>query len=326
VPADPTLAPAQARERVCAAADFENDVLPPGRSQYVGRFAPSPTGDLHLGSLLAAVGSFLDARHHDGRWLVRIEDLDTPRNVPGSADRILRALDGFGLHWDGAVEYQSRRIPLYLAAMHKLQSEGRTFECSCSRKALAATEFNYPGTCRRGPTRPGPTATRFRMDDGAVVLFDDRVQGKCALAPIDLSDFVIRRKDGIIAYQLAVVVDDDAQHVSDVVRGTDLLPSTGWQNALQRALAMPSPRYAHLPLVVEQTHEKLGKSRHSVPVAAAAATPALTNVLRMLNHAPPTELENDKPERLLQWAARNWRLDRFQHLRTVTTRDTALAK
>jgi glutamyl-Q tRNA(Asp) synthetase len=315
-PADPILAPAEARERRSAA----------GSSQYVGRFAPSPTGDLHLGSLLAAVGSFLDARHQGGRWLVRIEDLDTPRNVPGSADRILRTLDAFGLHWDGPVEYQSRRIPLYLAAMHKLESAGRTFQCSCSRKELAGSDTRYPGTCRNGPTRGGPTATRFRMDDSFLVLFDDRVQGTCYPDELDSSDFVIRRKDGIIAYQLAVVVDDGAQHVSDVVRGADLLPSTAWQIALQRALEIPPPRYAHLPLVVEQTREKLGKSRHSVPVEPAAAAPLLTNVLRMLNHAPPPELENDKPLQLLQWAARNWRLDRFQRLRTVTARDTGRAK
>ncbi len=197
--ADPSLAPALARERDTAAA-----------SRYIGRFAPSPTGDLHLGSLLAAVGSFLDARHHGGQWLVRIEDLDTPRNVPGSADRILRTLENFGLHWDGPVEYQSRRLPLYQAALHKLKSEGRTFECACSRKVLGGNDTSYPGTCRNGPTRRGPTATRFRMNDNVVVLFDDRVQGSWALQRADSSDFVIRRKDEIIAYQLAVVVDDDA--------------------------------------------------------------------------------------------------------------------
>jgi glutamyl-Q tRNA(Asp) synthetase len=279
-----------------------------------------------LGSLLAAVGSYLDARHHGGRWLLRIEDLDTRRNVPGSVDRILRTLDGFGLHWDGPVEYQSRRIPLYIAALHQLESEGRTFQCSCSRRDLAGNATRYPGTCRNGPTRSGSTATRFRMADGSVVLFDDRVQGAVRLQSADTGDFVIRRKDGIIAYQLAVVVDDSAQHVSDVVRGADLLASTGWQIGLQKALGSASPRYAHLPVVVGQTHEKLSKSRHSVPVEPAAAAPLLACVLRMLNHAPPPELERDQPPRLLQWAARNWQLDRFQSVRTVTARDSALAK
>jgi glutamyl-Q tRNA(Asp) synthetase len=164
------------------------------------------------------------------------------------------------------------------------------------------------------------------MDDRSVVLFDDRVQGACRSEPPDSSDFVVRRKDGIIAYQLAVVVDDGAQQVSDVVRGADLLSSTGRQIALQRALGITTPRYAHLPVVVEQTREKLGKSRHSVPVAPAAPAPLLANVLRMLNHWPPAELEKEKPQELLSWAARNWQLDRFQRLGTVTARDTARAK
>ena len=303
------------------------------RSEYVGRFAPSPTGDLHLGSLLAAVGSYLDARHHGGRWLLRIEDLDTPRIVPGSADRILRTLDGFGLTWDGDVIYQSQRTALYRAALHELKSAGHTFECSCSRRELAdsagpaGTDTGYPGTCRNGPTRSAvATATRFRLtDDSFVVLFDDRVQGVCRFGRGELGDFVVRRKDQIIAYQLAVVVDDDAQHVSDVVRGADLLPSTAWQIALQRALAMRSPRYAHLPLVTAENAEKLGKSRHSVPVDPAQANAYLTTVLRLLNHPPPAELENDKPAQLLQWAARNWNVKAFERLQSVTARDTARA-
>jgi glutamyl-Q tRNA(Asp) synthetase len=314
--ADPHLASEGAREGPTAAA----------KSSYIGRFAPSPTGHLHLGSLLAAVGSYLDARHHGGQWHVRIEDLDTPRNVPGSADGILRTLEGFGLHWDGPVVYQSQRVPLYLDALHRLRSQARTFECSCSRKALAGSDTNYPGTCRNGPTRGGPTATRFQMKDGSLVLFDDQVQGACRGEDVDFSDFVIRRRDGIIAYQLAVVVDDGAQHVSDVVRGADLLSSTLRQIALQRALGIATPRYAHLPVVVEQTREKLGKSRRSVAVEPRTASALLAQVLRLLNHAAPPELESEKPSALLQWAARNWQLDRFHMLRSVTARDTALAK
>lgn len=296
-------------------------------SHYVGRFAPSPTGDLHLGSLLAAVGSYLDARHHGGRWLVRIEDLDTPRVVPGSADRILRTLDRFGLTWDGDVIYQSQRTEQYLAAVHELKSAGHTYECSCSRRELADMEdVGYPGTCRNGPTRAGvPTATRFRLTDDFVVLFDDRVQGPCRFGPRELGDFVVRRKDKIFAYQLAVVVDDDAQQVSDVVRGADLLPSTAWQFALQRALRMRSPRYAHLPLVVAESAEKLAKSRQSLPVDPARAGLLLTQVLRLLNHPPPPELQHDTPARLLQWAARNWHVQAFERLTSVTARDTALA-
>ena len=313
----------EARERERAAG---------AQSNYIGRFAPSPTGDLHLGSLLAAVGSYLDARHHGGRWLLRIEDLDTPRVVPGSADRILRTLEAFGLHWDGEVTYQSRRIPLYLAALEQLRAGGHTFECSCSRRELAqgsgnAEDTGYPGTCRAGPTRSGvPTATRFRCADDSVVLFDDRVQGSCHFELRQLGDFVIKRKDQIIAYQLAVVVDDGAQQVSQVVRGADLLPSTGWQITLQRALGSPLPGYAHLPLVVEENSEKLGKSRHSLPVEPALASTCLTGVLRLLRQPPPAELEHDTPARLLAWATRNWSVNAFAGVRRVTACDTARSK
>jgi glutamyl-Q tRNA(Asp) synthetase len=259
---------------------------------------------------------------------VRIEDLDTPRVVPGSADRILRTLEGFGLHWDGEVLYQSRRLPLYRAAIEQLRSAGHTFECSCTRRELGGAEDGgYPGTCRNGPTRRGvPTSTRFRLADGFVVLFDDRVQGEYTCTQRELGDCVIRRKDGIVAYQLAVVVDDDAQHVSNVVRGADLLPSTGWQIALQRALGLATPRYAHLPLVVERNAEKLAKSRHSVPVDPRRASAYLTTVLRLLAQPPPPEVANDTPARLLAWAARNWNVAVFGKLRTVAARDTSCAK
>ena len=297
-------------------------------SGYIGRFAPSPTGDLHLGSLLAAVGSYLDARHHGGRWLLRMEDLDTPRVVPGSADRILRTLEGFGLHWDGDVIYQSQRHDAYVAALDQLQTAGHTFQCSCSRRELLGTEeTGYPGTCRAGPTRLGvPTSTRFRVPPEPVVLFDDAIQGKCRFHTPELGDIVIRRKDLIIAYQLAVVVDDGLQHVTNVVRGADLLLSTAWQILLQQALELPTPSYAHLPLVVEQTRGKLSKSRQSVPVDPAHAGTALTTVLRMLNHPPPPELEGDAPERLLEWAVRNWNVVALAHVHSVTARDTVHAK
>jgi glutamyl-Q tRNA(Asp) synthetase len=188
-------------------------------------------------------------------------------------------------------------------------------------------DTGYPGTCRAGPTRRGvPTATRFRFAERSVVLFDDRVQGPCRFEQRQLGDFVIKRKDQIIAYQLAVVVDDRAQHVSQVVRGADLLPSTGWQIALQGALGSPRPGYAHLPLVVEQSREKLGKSRHSVPVEPALAGTYLTTVLRLLRQPLPAELEHDTPARLLAWAARNWSVKALEGVRSVTACDTPRAK
>jgi glutamyl-Q tRNA(Asp) synthetase len=277
-----------------------------GIGSYVGRFAPSPTGSLHLGSLLAALGSFLDARSHGGRWLVRMEDIDGTRVVPGSADEILRTLEAFGLRWDGEVEYQSRRTSLYAEALESLRAAGRTFECSCSRRELAAEDSGYPGTCRGGPRRTTQTATRFRIDDAATVAFEDRFQGPVALSMSKLGDVIVRRRDGIFAYQLAVTVDDAAQGITDVVRGADLLESTGWQIALQGALQLPTPRYGHLPVLLERCAGKLAKSRRSAPLAPARAGETLLEVLGLLELSPPEELRGHPPEAVLEWAEKRW--------------------
>ena len=247
-----------------------------GSPAYVGRFAPSPTGALHLGSLVAALGSFLDARKAGGRWLLRMEDLDTSRVIPGCSDEMLRTLEAFGLHWDGEVEFQSRRTALYVESLESLRAAGRTFECSCSRRELAELgETGYPGTCRDAPTHCGPTATRFRVKADEAVSWTDRVQGNCQFDMGVLGDPVIRRRDGVIAYQLAVVVDDAARGVSDVIRGADLLQSSAWQIQLQQALKFPTPHYGHLPLVVEESHGKLAKSRRSLAITPAHASDQL---------------------------------------------------
>ena len=276
----------------------------------MGRFAPSPTGSLHLGSLLAAVGSFVDARHHGGRWLVRMEDLDHTRVVPGAADSMLRTLERFGLEWDGQVEYQRLRCEHYAAALARLTSLGRTFECSCSRRELeseaGAASRAYPGTCHAGPRRPGPTATRFRIS-AETVSFEDRIHGTCRFELAALGDVVVRRRDGAFTYQLAVVLDDDAQGVTDVVRGADLLDNTPWQLALQRALSLQQPRYAHLPLVVEPSGGKLSKSRRSIAVSPAHAGRQLHEVLSLLGQAPPAELKLEPPVVILHWAQAHWR-------------------
>lgn len=284
---------------------------------YVGRFAPSPTGSLHLGSLVAAVGSFVDARHCGGQWLVRIEDLDTARVVPGASDEILRTLERFGLHWDGQVEYQSRRIELYRNALQTLRSRGLTYECSCSRRELALLhdEGGYPGTCRNGPVREGPTATRFRVDDTVTVELHDRFRGPCRFPLKTLGDFVIRRRDNVFAYQLAVVVDDAQQGVTHVVRGADLLQSTAWQIALQHALDLPTPSYGHLPVVVEHDGRKLAKSRRSIPLAADQAGSQLVAALRLLQQSPPDGLERESPDVILAWARSHWRPDALLALR-----------
>jgi glutamyl-Q tRNA(Asp) synthetase len=291
---------------------------PRAEMTYVGRFAPSPTGALHLGSLVAALGSFLDARKAGGRWLLRMEDLDTSRVIPGCSDDMLRTLESFGLHWDGEVEFQSRRTARYAESLESLRAAGRTFECSCSRRDLAdLSETGYPGTCRNASARCGQTATRFRVKDPEVVSWVDQVQGNCRYDIGTLGDPVIRRRDGVVAYQLAVVVDDAAQSVSDVIRGADLLESTAWQIQLQNALKLPTPRYGHLPLIMEDAQGKLAKSRRSLALDPTRAGDQLATALGLLNHPPPAELQYSSPDSLLAWATSQWNLDRFQSVKKI---------
>lgn len=244
---------------------------------YRGRFAPSPTGDLHFGSLLAAFGSWLLARHAHGRWLVRIEDVDPPREVAGATQRQLEALVAFGLHSDEPIVRQSHRHGLYETALGRLLREGRAFECHCSRSDLAASGGVHRScVARRGRSDP---AIRLRVPDGTVIAFEDALQGvQQQDVSREVGDFVLRRTDGFWAYQLAVVVDDAAQAITDVVRGADLLDSTPRQIVLQQALGLPTPRYAHLPLVVDAAGRKLSKSDAALPVDPRAPVPALRAV------------------------------------------------
>jgi len=287
------------------------------KKPYRGRFAPSPTGPLHFGSLVAAVGSYLDARQHQGEWLVRMEDLDRPREAEGAADAILRALEAYGFQWDGSVMRQSRRSPAYGAALERLQRLGAVFPCACTRRELAdstldeAIEPIYPGTCRNG-LLPGRAARaiRLRVDDAAVA-FEDRLQGRIeqSLAN-EVGDFVVRRADGLFAYQLAVVVDDFEQGVTDVVRGADLLASTGRQLLLQRLLGYPTPRYAHLPVAVNQNGEKLSKQTLAPPLRAEEAPVQLWRALRFLGQEPPDALKAEPTPSLWSWALAQWRTEK----------------
>lgn len=247
---------------------------------YRGRFAPSPTGPLHFGSLLAAFGSWLLARRAAGEWLVRIEDVDPPREVPGAADAQLRTLAAFGFASDAPVVRQSERGALYQDALERLLAQGDAFVCHCSRGALAAGGGVHRA-CVADVRRSDP-AVRFRVPDG-VVAFGDAIQGRHAQEVArEVGDFVLRRAEGYWAYQLAVVVDDAAQGITDVVRGADLLDSTPRQLLLQRALGLPTPRYAHLPLVVDAHGRKLSKSLAALPVDAADPLPALRAAWRAL--------------------------------------------
>jgi glutamyl-Q tRNA(Asp) synthetase len=273
----------------------------------IGRFAPSPTGDLHFGSLVAAVGSYLQAKSSGGDWLVRVEDIDPPREVPGSAERLLSELDRFGMRSDAPVLYQSRRTAAYESALQNLLGSGQAFWCGCSRSDLPASGV-YPGTCRNG-LPPGKLPRSVRVKAGnSTVRFTDRIQGEVEERLADSTgDFVIWRADGLPAYQLAVVVDDAYQNITEVVRGMDLIGSTARQIHLQNCLKLPRPDYAHLPLAVDSSGDKLSKRLGSDPVSNLPTVRALEQALEFLGQDCETGLEI---EQLWEQARRSWSLDR----------------
>jgi len=276
-------------------------------ARYRGRFAPSPTGPLQFGSLVAALGSYLEARVHDGEWLLRIEDLDRPRCVSGAADAIMRELDRLGLHWDGAPVYQSTRGELYQASLQELASRGVSFPCACSRRDLGGRI--YPGTCRDGIPPGGHARTQRVRTRGVSISFRDRVQGTIHQdLEKEVGDFVVDRADGVVAYHLAVVVDDAQQAISDVVRGADLIDSTPRQCYLGQLLGLPAPGYAHLPVALDTDHRKLSKQSFAASTTALPAGAALGAALRFLGHSAPAELEREHPSEVLRWAIANWRI------------------
>lgn len=289
---------------------------------YHGRFAPSPTGPLHFGSLVAAVGSYLEAKVRGGRWSVRIEDVDSPRCVPGATDDILRTLESFGFAWDGPVWIQSDRLDVYAAALETLKQKEAVYPCACSRKAVAASGrgravdggWIYPGTCRGRSVSDAPKgekiAWRFRVPDGTVS-FEDGVFGwqtqdvACAVG-----DFVLHRADGLFAYQLAVVVDDAAQGITEIVRGGDLLDSTARQRLLQESLNYPLLRYVHLPVVLNAGGEKLSKQTQAQALNSADPGSELIGALRFLGQLPPKNLQTSSLSEIWAWATEHWVLSR----------------
>ena len=252
---------------------------------YRGRFAPSPTGPLHLGSLVAALGSWLLARAAGGEWWVRVEDLDPPREIAGAAEQQLSTLAAFGLHADGPITWQSQRSHVYLHALDKLLADGSAFECHCSRSHLAASNGIHRACVAK--TRRVDPAIRLRVADGTVISFSDGLQGDVTQdVAREVGDFVLKRADGLWAYQLAVVVDDAAQGMTDIVRGADLLDSTPRQILLQRALGLPTPRYLHLPVVLDTGGHKLSKTSSAPPVDASDPLPALRAAWQVLGQDP----------------------------------------
>ena len=303
---------------------------------YRGRFAPSPTGPLHFGSLVAALGSWLDARSRGGEWLVRMEDIDWPRRVSGAADAILATLEACGLEWDGEVLYQSRRTDVYAAAFERLGTTGRLFACACTRREIADStlpdssahpvhafdaasgEKIYPGTCRNG-LAPGRLPRSWRINVANTVLgFGDPIQGHIEQnLESDIGDFVVKRADGLFAYQLAVVVDDAEQGITDVVRGADLLDSTPRQMHLQRLLGLPALRYAHLPVAVNAQGEKLSKQTYAPAITVRKAAEALNAALAFLGQAPPAGLVGADAREVLDWARRHWSIGAVPRVRAL---------
>ncbi|MFP4496292.1 MAG: tRNA glutamyl-Q(34) synthetase GluQRS [Halochromatium sp.] len=279
---------------------------------YRGRFAPSPTGPLHFGSLLAAIGSYADARAHQGGWLVRIEDLDRNRAVAGADRAILSTLEAFGLDWDETVVYQSQRRALYQAALEQLRESGLSYPCACTRREIAARGLQgpegpiYPGTCRAGlPPNRSPRSERLRVADMELSVPDAVQGGIVQHLAREVGDLVLRRADGFYAYQLAVVVDDAEQGITQVVRGADLLASTPRQVYLQRCLGLPRPAYAHLPLVLGDDGRKLSKSLAAAPVDPSNPLPALERAWRLLGQTPLAEPPSDV-ETFWQQAIPSW--------------------
>lgn len=281
---------------------------------YRGRFAPSPTGPLHFGSLIAATGSYLQARHQQGEWHLRIEDIDPPREMSGATKSILRMLETYGFEWDGDVIYQSQRLNLYQEYLDKLIEDHYTFPCTCSRKEIhqhltkSSTQV-YPGTCRnkKSVTR-GQYAYRVFAQDGNIT-FNDQLQGKKTYhLQTEIGDFVVKRADGLFSYQLAVAIDDGNMGISEVVRGSDLLDSTPRQIYLQQLLGLKTPDYIHLPVATNGEGQKLSKQTYASALDTTNPVSVLWQVLKVLGQLPPHELSNASLSELWQWAIANWKL------------------
>lgn len=281
----------------------------------IGRFAPSPTGPLHFGSLLAALASYLEAKKSQGKWLVRMEDLDTQREMQGAAEDILRTLEAYGLYWDGEIVYQSKRNDLYQFALDQLNNGGWSYACSCSRKEIQDSAIGsqsgiegtiYPGTCREKHVIKTPHAIRVKISDQNIS-FEDLIQGHITqnLAK-QIGDFVVKRADNLFAYQLAVVVDDHLQGITHIVRGADLLDSSARQIYLQNLLGYQHIQYAHIPAAHNQHGEKLSKQTLAQAITAQDASKNLYQALCFLGQSPPTDLSAEKTEKILNWAMCNW--------------------
>lgn len=275
---------------------------------YIGRFAPSPSGPLHFGSLIAAIGSYLRARAQQGSWLVRIEDIDPPREQPGAAAQILRTLERFSLHWDGEVIYQSQRHERYQAILDELYQQGKTYHCCCTRAQIQAAGGFYPGTCRDKQYPPLNAAVRLRVD-APCLSFQDQLLGLIAVEQqLASEDFILKRRDGLFAYNLAVVIDDADCGVTEVVRGADLLEPTVRQITLYQQLGWSVPSWLHLPLALQQNGLKLSKQNHAPAIDELPVVETLCQALLFLGQTLPEDIADMTAESLLRWAVEHWQL------------------
>lgn len=292
---------------------------------YIGRFAPSPTGPLHFGSLIAAVASYCEARTHHGKWLLRIEDLDKPRETKGAANTILQQLEAFGFEWDDAVLYQSQRTSYYADALEILNNRHLIYPCTCTRKEIADSSSSigidgviYPDTCLKNAIKVNvPAAWRIKTESHTIS-FNDSIQGKISQnLKQDIGDFILNRADGLFAYQLAVVVDDAAQDITHIVRGADLLDSTPRQIYLQQLLNYPTPQYAHVPVACNDAGEKLSKQTLASPLDTAKTAINLIQALNFLGQATPPDLANEDKNTIWHWALSNWQLSKIAKTKSL---------
>ena len=288
---------------------------------YIGRFAPSPTGPLHLGSLFAAVASYLDAKANNGRWLLRIEDLDPPREQPGSAQSIIESLKAHGLDWDGAIIYQSQREQAYEEAIKQLQSAHLCYLCDCSRQQLRPYGDLYPGYCREKQLTAQHRCAIRLIANPPADSFNDRLQGWQSAPEVEngyFNDFIIKRKDGLYAYQLAVVIDDIHQGITDIVRGSDILDSTFKQIYLYNYMQQPPPGYLHLPVINNRQGQKLSKQNLAQPIKNSSAASNLVQTLKLLNQQLPPEHKQQNSREILQWATNHWDVTRIPRQLTIS--------
>ncbi len=288
-------------------------------SNYIGRFAPSPSGPLHFGSLVAALGSYFQAHAMNGEWLVRIEDLDPPREMPGAADLILKTLEAYGLHWDRTVWYQSHRHPVYQAQIDEWLAQGQAYYCRCTRKQIKASGGYYNGACRHRQLTPQPGyAVRLRVET-PITQFDDEKHGKIEI-PLALAqeDFTIKRRDGLFAYNLAVVLDDIDQGITQVVRGADLIEPTGRQISLYQQLGHPPVSYLHLPLAVDQAGHKLSKQNHAPAIDLHNPRPTLIQAMEFLGFQLPVDIEAAELSEIVAWGCQNWHIHQLPETLEIT--------